>query len=76
MPHMPTVTHTARVTGPIHYVGHNGRNDTIPVGPCLVEQLGGQFVDIVWGQAGEESAVLPMKEVETAELAGNLVLLD
>lgn len=73
---MSTITHSARVTGPIQFVGPDGLCDTIPLGPCLVEQLEGQLVDIVWGQSGEESTVLPMKDVETAELAGKLVLLD
>jgi hypothetical protein len=73
---MSTITHSARVTGPIHFVGPGGRSDTIPLGPCLVEQLDGQLVDIVWGPSGEESTVLPMKDLETAEQSGKLVLLD
>ena len=73
---MSSITHTARVTGPIHFVARDGRADTIPVGPCLVEQIDGRIADIVWGQHGEESAMLPMEEVETAEQTGRLVLLD
>ena len=73
---MPSITHTARVTGPIHFVDPNGRDDTIPLGPCLVEELSGQIADIVWGYAGEESVVLPMREIESAEQTGKLVLLD
>ena len=64
------------ITGPIHFVGRNGRNDTIPLGPCLIEELSDQVADIVWGQAGEESVVLPMREIESAEQTGKLVLLD
>ena len=43
---------------------------------CLVEELSDQVADIVWGQAGEESVVLPMREIESAEQTGKLVLLD
>ncbi|HKX39621.1 MAG TPA: hypothetical protein VJO99_00565 [Burkholderiaceae bacterium] len=73
---MSSITHTARITGPIHFVGRNGCDDTIPLGPCLVEELSDQVADIVWGQAGEESVVLPMREIESAEQTGKLVLLD
>ena len=73
---MSGITHTARITGPIHFVARNGHDDTIPLGPCLVEELSDQVADIVWGQAGEESVVLPMREIESAEQTGKLVLLD
>lgn len=69
-------THVARVLGPITFVGANGRSRTIPIGPCLVEELDGDMVDIVWGAAGEKSAVLPSTEAEAAERAGQLKLLD
>jgi hypothetical protein len=48
----------------------------VPLGPCLVEQLDGQRVDIVWGPSGEKSAELAFKELEAAEECGNLVVLD
>ena len=73
---MTTVTHTARVTGPIEFTATDGHAETIPVGPVLIEQLDGQLVDIIWGPSGEESAVLPAKTVEAAELAGQLELID
>lgn len=74
--HAAHATHVARVLGPITFTGSNGRARTIPVGPCLVEELEGDMVDIVWGAAGEKSAVLPSTEAEAAEQAGNLLLLD
>jgi len=69
-------TRSARVTGPISFVAPDGRQRTIPVGPCLVEELEGDLVDLVWGPAGEKSAVLPTTEAERAERDGRLVLLD
>ena len=74
--HASHTTHVARVLGPITFVGTNGRERVIPIGPCLVEELDGDMVDIVWGPAGEKSAVLPSTEAEAAERAGNLMLLD
>lgn len=73
---MATVTHTARVTGPVRYVNPEGKTDTLPLGPCLVEQVDEQLADIVWGYTGEESAVVPLNVLETAEMNGDLVLLD
>lgn len=73
---MTHATHIARVTGPITFTAVNGRERTIPLGPCLVEELSDQVADIVWGQTGEESVVLPMREIESAEQTGKLVLLD
>lgn len=69
-------THTARVTGPITFVSPNGRKQTIPIGPCLLEELDGDCVDLVWGPAGDRSAVMPSVEAERAEREGKLVLLD
>jgi len=69
-------THTARITGPIEVVAHDGHARTIPVGPCLVEELSADLVDIVWGAAGEKSAVVPTAAAEDAEREGWLVLLD
>jgi hypothetical protein len=73
---MPHSTHTARVIGPITFVAPNGRTHTIPVGPCLVEELNDNRVDLVWGTAGEKSAELPVTEAERAAREGRLVLLD
>ncbi|CAM5798119.1 hypothetical protein [Rhizobacter fulvus] len=69
-------THSARVTGPLRVVAHDGQALTIPVGPCLIEELDGDMVDLVWGRAGEKSVVVPTVEVESAERDGTLVRLD
>ena len=76
MPSSSHPTHTARVMGPITFVAPNGRKRTIPVGPCLIEELEGDRFDLVWGRAGEKSAVLPSSETERAAREGRLVLLD
>jgi hypothetical protein len=44
-------TYSARITGPLHYTTSSGKQADVPLGPCLIEQLDGQRVDIVWGQA-------------------------
>jgi hypothetical protein len=73
---MNLVTVSARIVAPIPFIGVDGKSDIIPAGPCLLEQLDEQRVDVVWGQAGEDSAVLDLAEVETAERTGKLVVLD
>ncbi len=73
---MDMTTHRARVTGPISYVGGAGRRQTIPIGPCLVEALGGRSIDIIWGARGQKSVALPVEEIEAAQDHGRLVLLD
>ncbi len=71
------LTHSARVIDPIEFVAPNGRRKRrIPVGPCLVEELEGDLVDLVWGPTGERSVVLPSTEAERAERDGKLVMLD
>lgn len=73
---MSHTTHSARVTGPIAYLSSGGRRANIPLGPCLVEELDGDRVDIVWGAHGERSTVVPVQVIEAAEESGHLVLLD
>lgn len=70
------VTHSARITGPVSYISAAGRRAQIPLGPCLVEELDGEAADIVWGPAGERSALLHRQDVQAAEESGHLVLLD
>jgi len=53
---MTYTTHSARITGPVHYLGEGGRDALIPLGPCLVEQLDGRSVDVFWGDRGDETA--------------------
>ncbi len=73
---MALTTHRARITGPVAYFGTGGKQLNIPLGPCLVEQGDGERVDIVWGAKGQNSAALPLQELESAEDSGFLVLLD
>jgi len=73
---MSTVTHSARIVGPIKFRAPDGHNDAIPVGPCLIEELDPYRYGIFWGRDGEESAVLMASQVESAESSGKLVLLD
>lgn len=70
------VTHTARITGPIPYLSTGGKRANIPLGPCLVEELEDDALDIIWGPLGERSTVLPAQAAEAAEESGHLVLLD
>lgn len=73
---MALTTHSARITGPVSYIGSAGRPDSIPLGPCLVEQSDGRAVDIVWGANGQKSAALSAEAMEEAENCGHLVLID
>jgi hypothetical protein len=73
---MSIMTRSARITGPVAYKGTNGAQRTIPLGPCLVEQLDGRLIDIIWGASGQRSVALPVEDVEAAQDTGNLVLLD
>ena len=69
-------TQHARITSPISYRSSSGRHQNIPIGPCLVESVGGQSMDIVWGAHGQSSVVLPVEEIAAAQNLGHLVLLD
>ena len=73
---MTTITHSARITGPVPYQAANGTRHHIPLGPCLVEQLDDRLVDIIWGASGQRSTALPVAEVEAAQGTGSLILLD
>jgi hypothetical protein len=73
---MDITTHWARITGPISYLSDGGQRQNIPIGPCLVEGLGGRSIDIIWGARGQSSAALPIEEIEAAQDHGHLVLLD
>jgi hypothetical protein len=73
---MDITTHRARITGPVAYLSGNGRKQNIPIGPCLVEILGGQSIDIIWGTRGQSSVALPIEAIEAAQDHGHLVLLD
>jgi hypothetical protein len=73
---MTLKTHTARITGPVTYTAANGRRVRIPLGPCMVERMGGACTDIVWGSRGQSSVALPSEAVQAAQDDGHLVLLD
>jgi len=74
---MNITTHRARITGPVPYrAGTGRRKQNIPIGPCLVESLGGRAIDIIWGERGQSSVALPIEEIEAAQDHGYLVLLD
>jgi hypothetical protein len=69
-------TLTARIVGPVRYQSANGEDLRIPLGPCLIERLDDESVDIIWGTHGQISAAVPAQEVMDARKSGRLVLLD
>ena len=73
---MDISTRRARITGPVPYRSGSGRKQLIPIGPCLVESLGGRSIDIIWGARGQSSVALPLEEIAAARDHGHLVLLD
>ena len=73
---MDITTHSARITGPISYRAGSGRKQNIPIGPCLIESVGGRSIDIIWGARGQSSVALPVEEIKAAQEQGRLVLLD
>ena len=73
---MDITTHRARIVGPVSYRAGTGRRQNLPIGPCLVESLGGRSIDIIWGSRGQSSVALPVEEIEAAQDQGHLVLLD
>lgn len=73
---MNITTHRARIVGPVTYRAGTGRRQLIPIGPCVVESIGGRSIDIIWGTRGQSSVALPVEEIEAAQDHGHLVLLD
>ena len=73
---MNNTMHSARITGPILYAKGGGKTGTIPVGPCLIEQVDDHSFEIVWGARGQSSTALQAEAVKAAADVGNLVLLD
>jgi len=73
---MDITTRRARVTGPVPYRAGTGRKQNIPIGPCLVESIGGPSIDVIWGARGQSSVALPVEEIATAQHDGRLVFLD
>ena len=66
---------SARIVGPVAYVQDGGKQANIPLGPCLVEPIDEQRVDVIWGTRGQRSAVLSIHDLEAATSSGHLVLL-
>jgi hypothetical protein len=73
---MDITTRRARIVGPVSYRAGSGRKQKIPIGPCLVEGIGGRSIDIVWGARGQSCVALPVEEIQAAQDKGHLVLLD
>ncbi len=73
---MAHTTRSGRITGPVQYFGEGGRDALIPLGPCLVEQIDGCSVDIVWGESGDMTAALSFEALKAAEDNGHLIVLD
>jgi hypothetical protein len=73
---MSHTSHHARITAPLPYLATGGHQHHIPTGPCLVEHLGGQAMDVIWGAQGQNSAVLSLAQIVAARDGGQLVLLD
>lgn len=73
---MTVITHSARITGPLTYAKADGAKAKIPFGACLVEQISGALVNVIWGANGESSAALSVEDVQAAAKQGHLVLLD
>ncbi|MBS0447026.1 MAG: hypothetical protein JSR59_13875 [Proteobacteria bacterium] len=73
---MSSVSHTARINHPLATRSAEGLRVTIPPGPCLIEQIDSGHADVVWGKSGENSAVVELQEIASAERKGDLVLLD
>ncbi|MCJ7453202.1 MAG: hypothetical protein MUO39_12110 [Steroidobacteraceae bacterium] len=69
-------THSGRITGPVLYQAEGGYQVSIPLGPCLVDQVDDRSIDIVWGALGQNSAALPVTAVKAALVDGDLMLLD
>lgn len=69
-------THRARITGPVAYRSGSGRKQNIPIGPCLVESMGGRSIDVIWGTRGQSSVALTLDAIKAARDDGHLVLLD
>ena len=66
---------SGRIVGPVPYVQAGGKPANIPLGPCLVEPIDDQRVDVIWGTSGQRSAVLSIHDLKAATSSGHLVLL-
>lgn len=69
-------THSGRVAGPLAFLNASGTAESIPLGPCFVEESSGGSVAVSWGLCSEWSATLTAQEASEATNEGNMVLLD
>lgn len=58
--------HRARIAGPIARAEANRSGETIPLGPCFVEETDEDSVVIFCGASGERTAVLTPQEAAVA----------
>jgi hypothetical protein len=73
---MTIAMRSAKIVIPISYEKSNGKKAMIPVGPCLVEQIDEEQIDIVWGNSGQSSTIFNSEEIASATTDGSLVFLD
>ncbi len=66
---------SGRIVGPVVYIQDGGKQANIPLGPCLVEPIDDERVDVIWGARGQRSAVLSLHDLQAATSSGHLVLL-
>ena len=65
---------SGRIIGQAHVVDFGGKSVSIPDGPCLLEQIDGDRVDVIWGESGQHSVVLSKVALEAAAATGRLLL--
>jgi hypothetical protein len=73
---MDKSTHRARITEPLPYAAGAGSMRQIPVGPCLVQSIGANTIDVTWGALAQSSVVVPIDDIVAAWDRGHLILLD
>ena len=72
---MVATVHSARISGPLVFTDTCGNRTTIPLGPCLLQELCADTAEIFWGVDSEQSRVLSRDELVDAARQGDLVLL-
>jgi hypothetical protein len=73
---MTISTRSAKVVAPISYEKDNGKMGLIPKGPCLIEKIDDDRIDVVWGAQGQSSTVLKTEDILSATTNGKLIFLD
>lgn len=72
---MDLQTQCARITGPVAYLSGTGRKQNIPLGPCIVENMGDRLVDVIWGARGQRSVAIPIEDIKAAQARGHIEIL-